>query len=113
MPLITYTATRYRCPHCRKSYAGRSTAERHIGRCFRNPERRTCVTCVHRILDESLGCAKDEENWPCCVECGNGWAEYGDGSHGGYPTCDCNAGRANYLNVLCPSWEAKLSATTA
>lgn len=103
--LIAYTTTRYRCPHCRKSYAAKGTAERHLVRCWRNPERRACLTCKHRDHGEygEPECSIGEGAWPCCNECGSSRRdEDGRGFCGHY-----SAGEARYLQVLCPAWEAK------
>jgi len=39
--------TRWRCEHCRKSWANRRTAVDHAGRCWLDPGNRGCKTCVH------------------------------------------------------------------
>jgi len=99
--LISYVTTRHRCPHCPKHFAVRGTALRHVERCFLNPERRTCLTCVHRKAG-SMGepdCAISEGAWPCCAECGNSRRDYNNEHDCGHRGSD-----ANYLQVLCPSW---------
>ena len=102
--LIVYETKRYRCPHCRRSYGAKGTAERHLERCFRNPSRRTCMTCVHQrkgVFGEP-DCAISEGAWPCCAECGNSRR-----SEGADLDCRHPGQEANYLQVLCPSWEAR------
>ena len=45
---IVCTTTRYRCPHCtRFSRSKRAAVVAHMGRCWRNPAVRACVTCAH------------------------------------------------------------------
>jgi hypothetical protein len=39
--------TRWRCPHCRRSWAGKAPAAAHIARCWLNPDNRSCKTCVN------------------------------------------------------------------
>lgn len=39
------TVTRWRCPHCRRSWSSRRNATTHIGRCWHNPAARGCRTC--------------------------------------------------------------------
>jgi hypothetical protein len=38
---------RYRCVHCRKSWANRATALEHTTRCWYDPANRGCKTCMH------------------------------------------------------------------
>ncbi len=42
-----FTTTRYRCEHCRKSYARKGACATHEGWCHHNPANRTCTTCKH------------------------------------------------------------------
>ncbi|HEY1394990.1 hypothetical protein [Roseateles sp.] len=39
--------TRYRCPHCPKTYAHKATTANHIGKCWYSADARGCKTCVH------------------------------------------------------------------
>lgn len=48
MSVIEFTQRRWRCPHCRKSWAKRTTATDHIGSgCHMDPDTHTCATCRH------------------------------------------------------------------
>ena len=42
-----FTVTRYRCPHCRRTWATRARAEVHIAKCWYN---HGCKTCRHADL---------------------------------------------------------------
>jgi hypothetical protein len=44
---IAVKVTRYACPFCARSRAKKTATEAHIGRCWFNPENRTCKTCAH------------------------------------------------------------------
>lgn len=44
---IVITVQRYKCPHCGTSRSKRAAARAHITRCFRNPDARSCKTCVY------------------------------------------------------------------
>jgi hypothetical protein len=109
---IPYTTTRYRCPHCRKSWAHKATATKHLPLCFSDPERHTCKTCVHDVpasggWDPETGhddyeprhCAEGLAQGPSCIACGE---------HPDAPS-DCwhQRGATRQLRVLCPAWEAK------
>ena len=99
---IAFATTRYRCPHCRRSYAHKATATNHMALCFADPERRTCKTCQHDEKPSGHrddyfdgGCAKNLDQGPSCIECGE------------HPeVCGHWRPAANRLRVLCPSWEA-------
>jgi hypothetical protein len=107
---IEVVAKRYRCPHCRKSWAHKATAAKHMPLCFADPARRTCKTCKHDVpaafgfdlhVDdyEPRHCAEGHRQGPSCVGCGE------------HPeVCRCSEGQrrspANQLRVLCPAWEA-------
>lgn len=43
---ILLIARRWKCPHCSRSRSSRQATAGHIGRCWQNPENRTCRTCV-------------------------------------------------------------------
>lgn len=45
-----FVATRFRCPHCRRSWSSKKLAADHMGRCWRNPAARACKTCAHYFL---------------------------------------------------------------
>jgi hypothetical protein len=99
---IVEQATRYRCPHCRKSYAHRATAHRHMVRCFRNPAVRSCKTCRHfGLSDEGYECDMDVlEAGPMCSQCGLGLDHNGECANG-------HADKPLYgMRVQCDEWEA-------
>ena len=80
--------TRWRCAHCRRTWAHRAGAEAHIGRCYKNPAARGCKTC---------GAYQPPER-----------PDYATG----YPGCreSCWAGVAftdGRLNVHCELWEPR------
>lgn len=39
--------TRYKCDHCKKNYAHKSSAIAHEKICFFNREKRACPSCLH------------------------------------------------------------------
>ena len=83
---ITIQVTRYKCPHCRRTWAKRWAAGMHVLRCFKNPEARSCKTCAAHQLPEP--------------------PEF----HTGYPGCNegCDAGHSlkDGLRINCPDWES-------
>lgn len=100
---IRYDTTRYRCPHCRRSYAHQKTADKHIVRCFRNPAVRSCKTCRFYSLDfDGFGCgAGVDVSGAFCPVCGSGWVQP-DG-----PVCEHVDAKSVYnLRVQCDLWEA-------
>lgn len=88
---VPFTTTRYRCPHCARTWAGRRAAERHIARCWRNPAAQGCKTCARFIP------AYDDLRWREGDEdaCGKGLR---------LPMAE-TSGRST-LAVHCPLWEA-------
>lgn len=122
--LIAYTATRYRCPHCRRSFAHRATAEKHLARCFLSPAVRSCRTCrwfeFHHpepevgIMGPGYECHAGDDSDAAedvdlhlyrCSTCGGG--VYPDGT--GECSCDRLGPIAKPvfgLRVQCPSWQA-------
>lgn len=103
--LIVEQATRYRCPHCRRSYAHRATATNHMPRCFMNAAVRSCKTCRHRDNDRTCDLGVDLETARCAM-CGG--LMYPDGS--GECTCPMSSmSKPVYgLRVRCDEWEAEL-----
>lgn len=68
--LIEYVATRWRCPHCRRSYTRRGTALAHEAQCWESPEYRHCRGCAHLRESPANGftdptCMKGED--PCAA----------------------------------------------
>ena len=49
---IAFKTTRYRCPFCSRSYSRRTSASKHIDRCWSNPEVRGCKTCIWHIVHD-------------------------------------------------------------
>lgn len=58
---IPVRVTRYRCPHCARSHSARRRAVEHIGRCWFDPDNRTCKTCANYEPPESGGCFGDPQ----------------------------------------------------
>ncbi len=56
-----FTTTRYRCDHCRKSYARKGACASHEAECHFDPAVKACTTCVHFEPGWPLanGCAVD------------------------------------------------------
>ncbi|MFF8299557.1 hypothetical protein ACF07M_29915 [Streptomyces globisporus] len=51
LPLVVI---RHQCPHCRRyTRAAPERVQWHMGRCFQNPDARTCKTCTHH-QEESI-----------------------------------------------------------
>lgn len=81
------TVRRHQCPHCRRTWAKRPAAERHVARCFRNSAARACKTCA-------LYEPGEPDDWIS-----------------GYPGCreSCGAGHNlsddRGLRVHCADWE--------
>lgn len=51
---------RWRCTHCHRSWASRSAATAHAGRCWYDPANRSCKTCVYFTpyrIERADGCA--------------------------------------------------------
>ena len=78
-----YVQDRWRCPHCRRSWAGKKRAEEHIPKCWYN---RGCKSCRHADL---LG------------------GSYVDGCELGEDLIDpeCPDGRRVIPRGMCPLWE--------
>ena len=66
---LVVTVTRHQCPHCRRTWAKRAAAERHVARCWRNPENRSCKTCAH-LMPAEEGPYPEHPGWP--EECSKG-----------------------------------------
>lgn len=89
---IEVMVTRYACPHCRFRRSRKATTVAHIGRCWHNPETRSCKTCVH-LLDVPQG------------------EDCNPGRHCGCndPVRECQAGLElafddTFPHTGCPSW---------
>lgn len=58
----SFEQTRYRCSWCRKSWRSKQAAEAHEHNgCHKNPETRTCATCVQFAPAEYGGSGYGEE----------------------------------------------------
>lgn len=82
------TQTRWRCPHCRKSWASKSRAATH--ECWHDPELRSCPSCVHRYMADDEQGDPDGERRPHFI-----------------PSCAIDEGNPNDRPPPrhCPSWE--------
>ena len=49
---IAVQVTRYRCPFCPRSLSSKTRMVEHIGRCWKNPGARGCMTCLHFVKEE-------------------------------------------------------------
>lgn len=90
---IPIRVTRYKCPHCARSHSKKPACVGHIGRCWYNPENRSCSTCVNwRAPGGGVRCFP-ERDCDCDV----------------YPQ-DCDAGEILQPDEAprsnCPKWEA-------
>lgn len=50
---IAIRVVRHACPFCRRSRSKRQATVEHIGRCWLNPDNRTCKTCANFLPAES------------------------------------------------------------
>lgn len=44
---VALRVTRWKCPFCTRARASKAATVEHIGRCWSNPEVRSCKTCRH------------------------------------------------------------------
>ncbi|CAM3366521.1 hypothetical protein PALU110988_18850 [Paenibacillus lupini] len=72
--------TRYKCDHCKKLAARKSTIEKHELICVCNPEGENCFTCKHMTADYEMNRGEfdhecDKLGGECkkfrALECGN------------------------------------------
>lgn len=75
--------TIYRCEHCNKPYFSQSGCKKHESWCFRNPEKKSCSTCVHSVA------------WSPCL----------DSENKEFETVDVNNGN-DIVIINCKSWES-------
>jgi hypothetical protein len=93
---LTVTVRRYECPFCHRRRSSRAVTAEHMGRCWLNPDVRSCKTC-----------ANFEESYDACgCEPGCNW-----GSPSGPAPASCAAGRdlpegAEFPVTGCPLWAA-------
>ncbi len=81
-----FVVTRWRCPFCTVTRSSKSGAERHIARCWYNPEAKSCKTCANYDPAES----DPETGYHSDEQCQAGI------ELPGYPELPLN----------CPKWEA-------
>ncbi|MGW6288859.1 hypothetical protein [Streptomyces sp. NPDC055107] len=81
---IPVVVTRHKCPFCGTTRAKKQAAFAHIGRCWHNPDARSCKTCHHFTPAASDGPYPEHPGWPEACEDGQ----------------DITAG----LPVGCPQW---------
>jgi len=66
----TYKTQRHRCPHCRRSFANRTYAVKHIGWCQKRQANHGCKTCAYFQDEEPESM---DRVYPGCPEsCGEG-----------------------------------------
>lgn len=54
---ISILVRRYQCAHCGRSRSKRTATAEHIGRCWLNPDNRTCKTCENfEPWTDACGC---------------------------------------------------------
>jgi hypothetical protein len=87
---VPVAVVRHQCPHCRRTWAKQAAAKAHVARCWKNPDVRSCKTCVHFEPFESGRCWGD----PYC-NC----PDTPEGCAAGVPLGDA-------LAVDCPMWRA-------
>lgn len=46
---IAIKVTRWVCPFCSRGRSRKAATAAHIGRCWLNPQTRTCKTCTHYV----------------------------------------------------------------
>lgn len=46
---IATTVKRWKCPHCNRHFSRKPSAIAHVERCWLDPAKRTCRTCVHHV----------------------------------------------------------------
>lgn len=88
------TTVRWRHPSCGKTYANRSRAREHAGRCWSDPANRACRTCEHYQPPDSdldTGYSQDEG-------CGVGIP---------LPVIDRDHGPSTTLAVHCPAHQIR------
>lgn len=84
---IPFTVTRYKCPHCTRTRSSKRVIVEHIGRCWENPEARSCKTCVHHAPATHV----DTDYGPVALD--NEFCRRGVQLDDGLP-------------INCPKWEA-------
>lgn len=92
MGVLVKTVKRYGCPHCRRWRSSEPRTQSHMARCWKNPDARSCGSCVNH-LPPTKG-----EN-----------AEWNTGYPGSPPeprSCDADIDNNTYgMPRDCPSWE--------
>lgn len=86
-----FTTTRHRCPFCRRSWAHRAAAARHVARCWLNPAARSCKTCaIFEPAHDACGCE------PGC--------NWGSPSGGVPDSCAAGVDLDGTVKTACPLW---------
>ena len=105
---VRIEVVRWRCPHCRRSWAAKASARRHMTRCHRDPARRACSTCRHFTPTPCCDTPSDECGCnglnACAVGAFETWRFNDHDTHAPDPD-------GWWLHVVdwrtdCPSWEA-------
>lgn len=111
---IPVRVTRYRCPHCARSYTRPVRTREHMARCWLNPAARGCKTCKNfepPTAEEPDYCdaGVDLRGRPQCTTC-HGFGQTFHGLELGASECaDCGGDGAEIRPgpiVHCDLWEA-------
>lgn len=92
MSAESFTAIRWRCPHCRRSWSSKARANAHVAACWLDPANRTCKTCAHHWIEAPT---YDEPGGEGCNAGANIYDPEGELSDGRF-----------YVQVGCPEWGA-------
>jgi len=128
---ISILVRRSKCPHCGRTHSRPARTREHMGRCWKNPEARGCLTCTHfqpaegdspdptigypgHFEPESCAVGVNLAGHPACPACsGYGWK---DTSSGAEVPCTAEVtvghiGDGKEIKpgpiVHCPKWEPK------
>ncbi|WP_045740913.1 hypothetical protein [Actinoplanes rectilineatus] len=107
---IPVRVTRYQDPWCGRTHSSRRRAVEHMGRCWKNPDNRGCLTCRHHIDpwqamgEEDCAAGVNLAGTPACPDCGGVTAD---------PWNECKSCRGAGQEVKagpivhCDKWEEK------
>lgn len=75
----SFTTTRHRCTHCRRSWSKLSAAQAHLDRgCRKDPNAHACATCAHEYIGQrGYTCEKGIRPEDAVIVMGcTGWAAH-------------------------------------